>query len=304
MKAKFNYLDLDDIQGGWAELYQAIPNWIEEIRNRKYEPLEKEEELDLIRTAKYGTGIMALRAKEEVIRRNLRFVVNISRHYLHITLDAQHLISLGNEALVTAFDKFDPEREVKFITYAVNLIRCSMIEALRTTSAITIPARAVRLIKDYIEYGDLEKLKELFPDKYPESIKKLEEKLEGALVIRYMSSLDVEFEDGSSLSETIADKPSNVFTYGDEIRAIIKAAQLDPMEQAVIHLNFGLEGDKPLGLRKVADKVGSNLTKVSKIRKSAFEKLKGIERLQVILEEVNESDAITWATPTSYQSPE
>ena len=301
---KFGYLDLDDIEGGWAELYQSIPTWITEIRKTIYEPLSKEEEMELIRTYKYGYGQEALKAKEAIIRHNLRFVVNIARHYLHNEIEPLELISAGNEALIDALKKFDPEREVKFITYAVNLIRAAMIDVLRDTSAIQLSRKAVQLLNDYIELGDVKQMKEIYPNRYEQSIEKLEAKLEKYLSIRYMSSIDKPFEDGTSTAEQIEDKSSEPFTYGDEIKNILKDAMLEPMEQAVLHLNFGLDGDPPMGLRKVANKLDSNLTKVSKIRNAAFDKLKDNIRLKEILAIINESDAVTWANPVPYNSPE
>ena len=304
MKHTFGYLDLSNIEGGWAELYRSIPLWIEEVRKDIYEPLDKEAELDLIRLAKYGTGKAKLEAKETVLRRNLRFIVNVSRHYLHYDIEPTELIAIGNEALVDAFNKFDPERDVKFITYAVNLIRASMIDALRGISAIKLSKRAIQLINDYIKHGDLELLKEYYPERYPETLEKLEAKLDKFLSIKFMHSLDEQFDDGDKRSDMMAYKEDKVFTYGDEIRYILQQAELDPMEQAVVHLNFGLQEDEPLGMRKIAERLDTNLTKVSKLRTSAFKKLQSNERLKDILVEINESDAITWAHPSSYQSPD
>ena len=51
---KFGYLDLNDIQGGWAELFQSIPEWITELRKDKYEPLSKEREFSIF--ALYHNG--------------------------------------------------------------------------------------------------------------------------------------------------------------------------------------------------------------------------------------------------------
>ena len=308
MRRKFAYLDVSDIEGGWSELYRDAPEWMEEIRKPRYEPLDKNEEYELMIIAKDGRGVEAQRAKDTIIRRNLRFVSNIARRYLHNEISADELISAGNEALVVAFDKFNHTRDpyVKFITYAVNLVRATMIEVLRDCSAIKLSAAAVQLLNDYITMGDLEAIKETFPERYPSSLEKLEAKLNKYLSIRYMGSLDEPInEDDESKGSVLPSNGGEAFAYGDEIKDLVKAAQLKPMEQAIIHLNFGLDNDPPMGLRAIAEKLESNLTAVSKIRNEALAKLGGNERLKEILEIVNEeSESITWAHPTPYQSPE
>ena len=261
--SKFTYLDISTIESGWYELHRDVPNWIAELRKSKYEPLKKDAELDLIRIAKYSSGKESIQAKETVLSRNLRFVANIVRHYLHSDVATTDLISAGNEALVEAFNKFDPERDVKFITYAVNHVRASMIEVLRKKSVITLSVRATQLVNDYMKYGDIATMKLHFPERYESSIEKLEDKLDKYLAIKYLGSL----EDPVKQTEPV------VFTYGDEIRQILDKEDLTSTEKEIITLNFGLEDEPPLGLRKIADKLNSNLSKVAKIRNVAFAKI-------------------------------
>ena len=298
---KFGYLDLNDIQGGWAELFQSIPDWITELRKDMYEPLDKKEEAKLF--AFYHDGIsVGAHVKEAIIRANMRFVTNIARHYLHNEIPPMELISAGNEALVHAFNKFDHTRDVKFITYAVNLVRASMIDVLRDMSVIRLSKASLQLLNDYILIGDIDEMREVFPDRYPDPLDKLEDKLDSFLTIKYLTSLDEEVSEGYTHAEGLQHKDDYNFTFADEIRMLIKGANLEPMEQAVIHLNFGLKGEKPLGLRNIATQLGSNLTKIQKIRKAAFAKLSTNERLKDILEEINESDAISWASPKTFNT--
>ena len=227
----------------------------------------------------------------------MRFVTNIARHYLHNEIPPMELISAGNEALVEAFNKFDYTRDVKFITYAVNLIRASMIDVLRDLSVIRIGKGSLQLIHDYITIGDIDEMKRVWPDRYPDPLNKLEDKLDKLLTLKYLTSLDEESAEGFTYADNLQHKDDYNFTFADEVRMLLKGANLEPMEQAVIHLNFGLNGENAIGLRSVASKLGTNLTKVQKIRKSAFAKLATIERFVDILEEINESDAVTWASP-------
>lgn len=84
-----------------------------------YQPLQKEEELELFRQVKEGN----LEARNILIESNLKFVFNIAKRYKGQGVEMAELISEGNLGLLKAFEKFDETRGVKFISYAVWWIR-------------------------------------------------------------------------------------------------------------------------------------------------------------------------------------
>lgn len=94
---------------------------------KRYKPISKEKERELIRLAKIGD----LNAKNEIIESNLRFVFDFARRYARKGVPISELISEGNMALFKAIEKFDNEKDVKFITYAVWWIRQAMTEAVK-----------------------------------------------------------------------------------------------------------------------------------------------------------------------------
>lgn len=94
---------------------------------KRYKPISKAREKRLIKLAKKGN----LKARNEIIDSNLRFVFDLAKRYARKGVPISELISEGNLALFKAIDKFDYDKDVKFITYAVWWIRQAMTECIR-----------------------------------------------------------------------------------------------------------------------------------------------------------------------------
>lgn len=99
---------------------------------KKYKPLTKAKERRLLKKCKKGN----LKAKNEILEANLRFVFDIAKHYTGRGVPISELISDGNMGLLKAIDKFDESKDVKFISYAVWWIRQSMLESIKKRNAI------------------------------------------------------------------------------------------------------------------------------------------------------------------------
>jgi RNA polymerase primary sigma factor len=94
---------------------------------KKYKPISREKERKLLFKAKNGD----LDAQNEILTSNLRFVFNVASRYKGQGAAISDLISEGNLGLVKAIQKFNPERDVKFISYAVWWVRNSMQEFIK-----------------------------------------------------------------------------------------------------------------------------------------------------------------------------
>ena len=92
----------------------------------KSKPLNRELEIELIKSAKQGNII----DRNRIIEANLKFVFEIARAYAGRGVPISELISEGNLGLIRALDKFDADRGIKFISYAVWWIRHSMRECI------------------------------------------------------------------------------------------------------------------------------------------------------------------------------
>jgi RNA polymerase primary sigma factor len=112
----------------------------------RYRILTPDEEKDLVRRIKAGDPS----ALNPLILGNLRFVVSIARRYQGKGLSLLELINEGNLGLYKAAKRYDPSREVKFISYAVWWIRQSIQKALfEQVGAVRIPPNKLALVNRF-----------------------------------------------------------------------------------------------------------------------------------------------------------
>src|SRR5215217_7432437 len=97
---------------------------------------DAEEERRLARRAQKGDE----KAAERLVTANLRFVISYVKKYQGHGLDLSELVAIGNEGLLKAVRKFDPDQGVKFISYAVWWVRQAVLKALaEQTRSVRIP---------------------------------------------------------------------------------------------------------------------------------------------------------------------
>ncbi len=128
--------------------------------------LSPEEEKELAKRAKEGDE----EALKKLVESNLRFVVSVAKQYIGYGLPFSELIAAGNLGLLEAAKRFDPERGVKFISYAVWWIRQAIMQALsQQTGAVRIPLKQSHLISKIGSiYAEL--AKELEREPTPEEV--------------------------------------------------------------------------------------------------------------------------------------
>src|SRR5512141_1647456 len=103
--------------------------------------LTAEEEVALARRTVLGD----FEARQTMIERNLRLVVNIAKHYANRGLTLLDLVEEGNLGLIHALEKFDPERGFRFSTYATWWIRQNIERAIMHQSrTIRLPVHVIK----------------------------------------------------------------------------------------------------------------------------------------------------------------
>ena len=124
--------------------------------------LGREEEIELARKSRDGDRA----ARCRLVSANLRFVVSVARKYRGRGVPLLDLVNEGNLGLVQAADRFDPNRGVRFISYAHFWVRRAMIQAVarsedrpRTGGPAPLP-----LSLDEVAPGRARRLEELLPD--------------------------------------------------------------------------------------------------------------------------------------------
>ena len=94
-----------------------------------FKPLDKKDEMKLWKRLKKNPNDVD--AKNRLINSNLKFVVSVANSYKGRGLSMSDLVAEGNVGLLKAYTKFDPKRDVKFISYSVHWIRQTILEALQ-----------------------------------------------------------------------------------------------------------------------------------------------------------------------------
>src|SRR6188768_1896069 len=101
-----------------------------------YPLLKGTEEIELAKKIRAGDQD----ALQELVKRNLRFVISVAKKYQNRGLALVDLIGEGNVGLLTAARKFDPDHGVKFISYAVWWIRQAILASIaRTGRTVRVP---------------------------------------------------------------------------------------------------------------------------------------------------------------------
>ena len=249
--------------------------------------LTVEEEKDLAELIKNSNGSKKQEAKNLLISSNLRLVIKIARSYENLGLDLEDLISEGNIGLVSAVDRFDPEKGAKFSTYAGFWIRQRIMRALSNhSSIIRMPCYLKQLYLNYLKYFEAYQEKH---DKKP-SIKeiskflniterKVKEMLEAASAIISLDCKISEDNDGDTYAEVIKDEksddPLKCLSTKNTTEVIDRALQeLDPRERKIIRKRFGLDGDKPNTLEEIGVMFSVTRERIRQIERVALLKFK------------------------------
>lgn len=245
----------------------------------RFPPLTPEEETILARAAIAGDP----EAREKLISCNLRFVVMVAKRYQYLGLPLEDLISEGNHGILRALKKFDPERGVRFVSYAVHWIMVTIERALdyapmvRQKGKAPGEVRAIRRAANRLaqQIGERPTAAELAQATGIDEIIIAE-----ALHIGHARSLDGPSEDGDlSLLDRLAsaERPSPAQEASDaELRDTLNAVldSLPEREAALLRLNYGLNGATPMIQREIADVMGVTPQRIQQLHAQALDRLR------------------------------
>lgn len=252
--------------------------------------LTQDEEKEIARRIKKGDE----EAKRKLIESNLRLVISIAKRFFGSRLTFNDLIQEGNVGLIKAIEKFDPDKEFKFSTYATWWIKQSITKAIADmTRHVRIPVHLIDEINSYNKaYAALfEKLgrvptsKEIGNElKFDiKKIKKLEEVIFGNV------SLDREV--GDEGRDTLADLIEDANTLRpDQLaeRSALRAnldnilGMLDDREAKIVKMRYGIDGPK-FTLEQVGEEFDVTRERVRQIEQKVLQKLKEHQGLQKML---------------------
>ncbi|MBM3293607.1 MAG: RNA polymerase sigma factor RpoD/SigA [Candidatus Aminicenantes bacterium] len=230
-------------------------------------------------------------AIQRLVEANLRFVVSYAKKYQGMGLSLQDLINEGNLGLLEAARRFDPGRNVKFISYAVWWIRQAVIHALTRSSRIThIPQKLsdqFLLMKRktvQLKAGlGRDPSREEVAGAMGLSVEDIED-LE-MLQEREVSLSDRYDDDDLGMEEKISDPISPSVEYQiikasiqQQVREIL--GELDDKEARVLKLRFGLDDDQPRTLQEIGDDLRLTRERIRQIEQKAMRKLSQSHALQ------------------------
>lgn len=262
-----------------------LKNYFQDLK--KYPPLTKEEESELLKRVQAGEA----RAKARLILANLRFVVAVAKRYKHINdVPFEDLIAVGNLGLMRAAQRFDCDKNVRFISYAVWWIRQAMIQV------VSSHGNPIRLPLNRVHTGlKIKKLEEALQkrlnrkptlDELAEAAfmktKDLRKFLRDIPTVVSMDTTPVDPEEDLYLRDVITDYESDPLAEAEkrslenELERVMSS--LSERERIVLMHRFGLHDSKSHTLEEIGKLLGVTRERVRQIESQALAKLRNPRR--------------------------
>ena len=246
--------------------------------------LTYDEEYELALKAKNGDK----KAREKLINANLRFVVSVAKKFRGQGMPLEDLINEGNIGLMTAVDKFEPEKGYHFISYAVWWVRQAILKALAEQSRpVRLPLnRSNELIQIVRAKNDLIHKKGISDPTVDEIavasgldvtiVKNLLEVTRD--MISFDSPIKGDEEGDSSYFDFVEDKTQSPeddvvnHMMEKDVRGLLSV--LGDKERDIIEKRYGFNGNEPMSLKAIGDEYNLTKERIRQIEKAALQKLR------------------------------
>lgn len=224
-------------------------------------------------------------AREQMISANLRLVVSIAKHYVDRGLSLMDLIEEGNLGLLKAVERFNPDAECRFSTYATWWIKQSIKRALvDTVKTVRIPSYMVEIISKWKNKASDLSIKLGRQPTIEEIAEAMEIPLENLGIIKTAirasnsSSQTVSLENMWTLSEVLEDKnvkqPHQILVDDAESELIEKLLSLlGDRDAKILRMRYGLVNGDPMTLKEIGERVSLSRERVRQIENEALKKL-------------------------------
>jgi RNA polymerase primary sigma factor len=259
--------------------HDPLTQYMEEIS--KIKVLTREEEIKLAESIKAG----APKAIQEMVRRNLKYVVTVANKYRGMGISLQDLIEEGNIGLIQAAKRFDVSRNVKFITYAVWWIKQAIMHALAEQSGtVKLPIKQAGKVLKINKRSqqmtqDLER--EPTQSELAKSLGYRDEEVNSIMrAYRTHLSLDSPLKDSEDTLYLDLLENQDLIPYDDQLMQESLSKKVDQLledlserEALIIKMRFGFFGEVRT-LEEIGKEIGLSRERVRQIEKRAKLKLK------------------------------
>ncbi len=264
----------------------SLNAYIREIA--RFKPLSAPQEKELGRRIQSGDQ----EALQRLVEANLRFVVSYAKRYRGLGMSFLDLIHEGTLGLIEAAKRFDPDRNVKFISYAVWWVRQAIFHSLsehvrvfrlpqKLSSQVSRMGTARRQLTAELERTPT-------TDELAEKTDLSKKEVEALLLAGGEDlSLSTAVGEGGTLELGDVLEQDSVpsvelelirSSFEEQVRAMV--SQLDDKEREVIKLRFGLDGEDPRTLQEIGAALGLSRERIRQIESKAKEKLRRSHEVQ------------------------
>ena len=258
---------------------EPLSKYMEEIGRIKI--LSREEEIKLAISIKKGDP----KAIQEMVRRNLKYVVSVANKYRGLGIPLQDLIEEGNIGLIQAAKRFDVSKNVKFITYAVWWIKQAIMHSLAEQSGtVKLPIKQAGKINKINKRSqqmtqDLER--EPTSAELAKSLGYKDEEINAIMrAYRTHLSLDSPLKDSEDTPYLDLLENHNLIPYDDQIMQESLSNKVDQLledlstrEAHILKMRFGFLGEVQT-LEEIGKEINLSRERVRQIEKRAKLKLK------------------------------
>ena len=259
--------------------HDSLNQYMREIGKIKL--LTREEEIKLAGAIKQGDP----KAVQEMVRRNLKYVVTVANKYRGFGMSLQDLIEEGNTGLIQAAKRFDVSRNVKFITYAVWWIKQAIMHSLAEQSGtVKLPVKQAGKVTRFNKKSqemcqDMER--EPTQSEVAKSLGYNDDEINSIMrAYRTHLSLDTPLKNDKHTPYLDLLESENLIPYDEQIMRESLSKKVDQMledlserEATILKMRFGFSGEVKT-LEEVGQEIGLSRERVRQIEKRTKDRLK------------------------------